>query len=840
MVDFNTRLSGTKASAKPIEPTDIYENADRASDTGPLRPAQISVLKEWFADHRNSKDLIVKMHTGQGKTLIGLLILKSKLNETGEPALYICPNNNLVQQTLAQAKRFGIECCTTTDKEIPEAFTDSEQILVTTVQKVFNGMTKFGLGPQSQSVGAIVMDDCHACIDAIHENLKITLKRDHPAYQPLLSLFGPDLKEQGAGTFAEIEQGDYKPFLPVPYWAWVTHQNSVAGILAKQAKTDAVKFAWPLIKDILAHCNCIISGSSIEIEPHLPPLEHFGSYIKAKHRVFMSATVTNDAFLIKGLGLSENAICKPLVDKNERWSGEKMVLIPSLINTNLDRTTIIQKLAKPRKNRRFGVVAITPSFKLAEDWETEGAKCAKTDTIDSIIEGLRQGQRDDVIVIANRYDGIDLPDTSCRILIIDSKPQGETLTDRWSEICRAESQVTLLKMARSVEQGLGRSVRGEKDYSVIVIVGSDLVKQLRSKKTRGYFSEQTQTQIKIGLNIAEFGKEDVSGGRNPEDVFVGLMNQCLGRDAGWKNYYEQQMSQITGAATAPAALKIFSAEHAAELAFRAHKPEKAMTILQDLMDKEKITGTESGWYLQEMARYAYSYDKARSNELQVAAHQRNKYLLRPRQGMVVETICATGQKRIERMISWIKEFATADDLLVEIDAITSSLRFGVTADDFEAAFNDLGKALGFVTQRPDKELREGPDNLWALRDDLYWVVECKNQVDANRKEINKHETGQMNNSCAWFKQHYPGAKSKNMMIIWTKIVGAAAGFNEPVRIMTNKKLELLVKSVRATFDELKGLDLQDLSEIKLQENIERHNLTVEEMVHRYSEEPVLQ
>lgn len=80
---------------------------------------------------------------------------------------------------------------------------------MTTVQKVFNGITKFGLGPHSHNVGAMVMDDCHACIDAIHDNIKITLKRDHPTYQPLLALFGPDLKEQGAGTFAEIEQGDY-------------------------------------------------------------------------------------------------------------------------------------------------------------------------------------------------------------------------------------------------------------------------------------------------------------------------------------------------------------------------------------------------------------------------------------------------------------------------------------------------------------------------------------------------------------------------------------------------------------------------------------------------------
>ena len=804
MVDFNRRIQGPKRDAKRIVPSEIYENADRASDTGPLRPSQISVLDEWFAERRQLKDVIIKMHTGQGKTLIGLLVLQSRLHETGEPSLYICPNNNLVQQTLAQAKRFGIECCTT-DRDIPEAFTDAEKILVTTVQKVFNGLTKFGLGPQSQSVGAMVMDDCHACIDTIHEGINIALPRQHAAYQPLLALFGPDLKEQGAGTYAEIEQGDYKPFLPVPYWAWVTHQDSVAGILAKQARTDEIKFAWPLIKDILAHCACIVSGAGIEIEPHLPPLEHFGFYINAKHRVFMSATVTNDAFLVKGLGLSEDAICKPLVDKNEKWSGEKMVLIPSLINAGLDRASIIQRLAKPRKDRRFGIVVITPSFKIAKDWEEAGAKCAKTETIDAIIEGLRQGQRDDAIVIANRYDGIDLPDAACRVLIIDSKPKGETLTDRWSETCRAESQVTLLKVTRSVEQGLGRSVRGEKDFSVIVIVGADLVKQLRSKKTRGYFSEQTQTQIKIGLDIADFAKEDIAGGKDPGEVFVALMNQCLGRDHRWKDYYEQQMSQISGAAMAPAELKIFAAEHAAELAFRAHKPEKAVTLLQELMDKEKIAGTESGWYLQEMARYALAYDGARSNELQVAAHQRNRYLLRPRQGMVFETISAVGQKRIERMIAWIKEFSNADDLLVEVDAITSNLRFGVTADDFEAAFDNLGKALGFVTQRPDKELREGPDNLWALRDDLYWIVECKNQVDPNRKEINKHETGQMNNSCAWFKQHYPGAKNKNTMIIWTKTVGAAAGVNDPVRIMTSKKLELLVKSVRATFDELKGL-----------------------------------
>jgi len=206
MVDFNKRLSGRNADAKPVAPSEIYEKADRESDTGPLRPAQLAVLDEWSTKRRAARDVIIKMHTGQGKTLIGLLILQSKLNEQAEPAVYICPNNNLVQQTLAQAKRFGIRCCTA-EKDLPEAFIDAEHILVTTVQKLFNGLTKFGLGPRAQSVGSLVMDDCHACIDAIHENLKITIDRDHGADAPLLAIFGPDLKEQGGGTYVRNRPG---------------------------------------------------------------------------------------------------------------------------------------------------------------------------------------------------------------------------------------------------------------------------------------------------------------------------------------------------------------------------------------------------------------------------------------------------------------------------------------------------------------------------------------------------------------------------------------------------------------------------------------------------------
>lgn len=71
MVDFKKRLSGKKILA-PTDPVALYDTLDRAHDKGPLRPAQQAVLTEWYTSHRDHHDVLVKLHTGQGKTLIAL------------------------------------------------------------------------------------------------------------------------------------------------------------------------------------------------------------------------------------------------------------------------------------------------------------------------------------------------------------------------------------------------------------------------------------------------------------------------------------------------------------------------------------------------------------------------------------------------------------------------------------------------------------------------------------------------------------------------------------------------------------------------------------------------
>src|SRR5258708_4947135 len=165
MVDFKKRV-GKSTTAKTIDPVKLYASLDRASDKGPLRLVQERVLSEWHTSRREERDVILKLHTGQGKTLLGLLMLQSKLNEDVGPALYLCPNHFLVSQTVEQARQFGIRCATT-DGDLPDEFTEGRTILVAVVHKLFNGLTKFRLGAKSLSVGSVLLDDAHACIDVI-------------------------------------------------------------------------------------------------------------------------------------------------------------------------------------------------------------------------------------------------------------------------------------------------------------------------------------------------------------------------------------------------------------------------------------------------------------------------------------------------------------------------------------------------------------------------------------------------------------------------------------------------------------------------------------------------
>lgn len=93
-MDFD-RLLKESAQTAPIEPRELYASLpNKADGYGYLRDVQGQVLSKWHA-RRDERDLIIKVNTGAGKTIDGLVILESYPNAGKVPALYVAPNKYL-------------------------------------------------------------------------------------------------------------------------------------------------------------------------------------------------------------------------------------------------------------------------------------------------------------------------------------------------------------------------------------------------------------------------------------------------------------------------------------------------------------------------------------------------------------------------------------------------------------------------------------------------------------------------------------------------------------------------------------------------------------------------
>ena len=129
---------------------------------------------------------------GQRKTTVGLLLLKSSLNEGAYPAAYFAPDNYLRSQVEGEAKALGLRLA---DDPRSAEFLTGRAILIADIRVLFNGNSKFGVGVTPElGLGSIVIDDAHACIATIEGQFTIRIPRSGPAFQPLLDLFADDMR----------------------------------------------------------------------------------------------------------------------------------------------------------------------------------------------------------------------------------------------------------------------------------------------------------------------------------------------------------------------------------------------------------------------------------------------------------------------------------------------------------------------------------------------------------------------------------------------------------------------------------------------------------------------
>ena len=204
--------------------------------------------------------------------------------------------------------------------------------------------------------------------------------------------------------------------------------------------------------------------------------------------------------------------------------------------------------------------------------------------------------------------------------------------------------------------------------------------------------------------------------------------------------------------------------------------------------------------------------------------------MKPPEGVTVAKLTVVSQGRIERIAASVGKFDNYEQLDIAVSEILGRLAFGVKADKFEQALDEISRAIGFAGERPDKEWKEGPDNLWALDDSQYILWECKDEVEINRSEINKREAEQMNRSSAWFTKHYPGMQVKHIIIHPTSTVASAASFTHDVEAMREQELKQFVKRQRDFFKSFESLNFRDLSVTHIQKLVNQHGLDVQTLL----------
>lgn len=815
---------------KHIEPDRIFSSLLKEPEYEYLRGVQIEILDQWF-DKRNEKDTILKMNTGAGKTLVGLLMLQSSINEGEGPAVYLCPDYQLVNQVLGKSEKYGINCVTFNKQEnFPQEFLNSDSILVTVFDKVFNGKSRFE--KHGIEIGTILLDDAHTCINRTRDKFSLKISINSNIYSKLLEIFEPALKKQDIGSYSMIQQRDPATIMQVPFWTWMDNIDEISNIISEEAKKNLGEdedslnliFSWPLLSKNIESCYCLISGENIEISPYCIPIKEISSFYNAKRRIFMSATLLDDSLLIKELDISKQAILNPLKNKMYYNIGERMILLPSLLHSSLNNDTI-PNICKDISLEGNNTIVITPSFSSSriKKWRKIGATIAKRDNIDECIHKL-SSSNENIIVLANRYDGIDLKGEQCRLLILDGLPTGTSMYEKYINYVRPNSRILKSIQAQKIEQGIGRSTRSSNDYCVVIIMNPDLVTFLSVHDNKNHLSPQTRKQVEIGLS---FGKKVDFSEENASESLKALTEASYERNKNWIKFHNSQIQKSNKEIIKNLPIEIAETERDAYDLFNSNRALEAEVAIQNCLNKnlEDLHPNDIGWFLQLAATYLYKENKTRSMEIQLKAHEQNTYINKVPSGIKYKKLDKHLGVQPNRISDFIKEFDEPNALLLYVNNLLNKLRMGVKHDIFEENLVLLGEYLGFEAHRPEKEYGKGPDVLWHMTNNEYVMYEAKNEVKEDRGKIYKSEVSQMSNSINWFKKEYTGKTGCFILIHPSLQCEEDAYPDKEMKVMNTEKLDQLKVNTGKFTTEIINKFTVDVSVKEIGELLHTYKLT---------------
>lgn len=826
-------------SVKLTRPREIYASL-QGRKWPRLRPEQNEVLEAWY-DRRTEPDLVLKQNTGGGKTLTGLLIAQSSLYEGIGPAVFLVPDRFLIQQVMDEANEAKIAATTDMSDEL---FRSSQAILITTFHKLLNGRSAFGVGSEKKIVplGAVVVDDAHAALNAAAGLFTVSIPSTCSAFRDLLRLFESELKEQNLKAFREISEGDFGSPIRVPPMAVADRAEEILSVIHPYTKDDGIDtlfYPWSFVANSLKFAIVTVTSREVEIKTPCPEISLIPAFRQAKRRVYLTATLADEGVLVTELDADVEAVRKPITPKQASDLGDRIILAPLSINPQLSND-VIYKLARGiadgdrgsrGKAEPVNVVVLVPSDNAAKQWESVADETLHVEDMRPIIERMRNGEHVGVVVLVNKYDGVDLPGNACRLLIVDGIPTPLTPHERRASAALIGSSAFKAREVQRIEQGMGRGIRDLEDHCAVLVLTSDAALTLRDPQLRKFYSPATRAQIEFSQQFADqIQNEGI-------EAIADLLDDFLERKPEWV----EKSLRVTANVTYDATGRITELAAGRRVAFNCavngdiNGAVRALRAAIDTVEEPLV----KGWYLEELAAYQHHVDRAEAQKTMAAARRLNSTVIKPAVSRSSKPISGN-IKQSEAIAKYLgNQYADARGLELAAISLFDNITWGVehAAELAEEQFRLLGLYLGFESSRPEKEDRDGgPDNLWVLSAGKCAVIELKTDVSRNNPVIIKNEAEQLNHSLTWFRMRHPEAKEPVAVLVHpSDVLDAKAHVPPGTRVITKNCLQHLRNDVQAFTKQL-AVNASWSDPRAVAAALAEHNLTAEKILLCHSKE----
>lgn len=757
MFDFGS-LANNSSAEVPATLSELFKQLDRKTTHTSLRPAQLAALAA-LDTQLTERDVIMKLSTGSGKTVLGLVYAEMMRRKyKGDPVVFLCPTTQLVEQVVVSGQAIGVPVSTFPKSGLPYAALSGDAVLVCTYDKLFTANSVF----ESKSVrpSTIIMDDVHAGSDRVRKFFTVQVPPKY--FGALQNLLRPLCEQTDAATWAGIGQGDPGATYEVPYWVWSQVSGEVARLLESGKDEPPLLFTWGNIARYIELARCCISGTGAEIALQIPPVEDVPAYAGAKHRLFMSASIKDISGLISALGCDPAAYARLIEPMEDEGAGERMILPTSLIDPESKKQDSADACALLAKHTN--VVVLTSSIAQAKTWTDAGATLAQAKDVDTALEKLRT-TNGNYFVFAQRFDGVDLPDDACRILVIDGVPSGDRIIDQVDIYRQKDSPEYEVRTVNKFEQALGRAVRSSADYAAVLLVGSDIAAFIGRKNVSTLLEDRTRLQVGLGRELAS---KAGLGGKPIAAIIAEMANALLSRNEGWKDAHRARVN-VKGKQPRPTAL---TAHEAAALALRdawsmakAKNFQGAVTRLREASNGP-LHPIQKAELLYWVATYLNQFDPAQASDAYKAVFATNTKFPRPE--LVADRKFTRLSEQAVAVCQMFSPYASANAALARLDEVKAKLSFGNVAEIVERGLHELGELLGASSSRPEKETGRGPDVLW-LFDDCGACIEAKSEKLA---PIHKTDAAQLVLSAQWCDEQIAVGMPKPVSVFATNVTAA--------------------------------------------------------------------